>query len=206
MSHCRNANSHRKTYKKLLRHACDIMRDKVRVLEGDGDSAVSADHELTQHQATRTRPRRVRFSNSGVETSQFIFGGSRSYHPPKRARKKQIERGEVDENIVQRTSNCPGFPTEMLSNNKKQDVRLKCYICKGKTKWYCKGCHFAFCMTTKHTIHRTKEVYYEHEKENITSSREVTRFYGKSCYHKHHECGFKRALVLCAAACKDEEE
>lgn len=206
MEHFRNAANHRMTFKKFLRKTYEILKKKVELLEGQDCEAVEEETENNQHSR---RSRRVRFQFDGTTPQELNFGKEKSFNTPLKARKKQIERGDAAEGVLQRVHNCTGYPLEMIypddnqratrgangqERKKKKDLRIRCYVCTNKTKWVCVGCRLPFCMINKDTNNREKQLYFWQEKENINTNQMVTKVYGKSCYHEHHEAAILRAL------------
>ena len=56
---------------------------------------------------------------------------------------------------------------------------------------------------------QTCEYYYTKEKESIDSHRELTKIYGKTCFHRHRESVVKEehhaASLLCQTVSEEEE-
>ena len=118
------------------------------------------------------------------------FASAKTYQTPLKARRRQIERGDIDSSVLDQAKSCTGFPCEVLCQDEgssKKDPRRYCYICQEKTKWQCINCRLYFCMSSKKTSKRDAQCCYIKEKESINSDQVTTRIYGKSCFHNFHE-------------------
>ena len=194
LQHYRNAASSRVTFKRFLRMVYRILKAKVK----SGETTMSGN----QNQIAVPEPvRRARFK--GTLPEKMNFAPSRSFLTPKKARKKQVERGVVSQEVIECVHQCTGYPVEVVcqqvqgnSNNQaKKDPRQRCYLCKNKTKWQCIKCRFYFCMTYKETASREESIYYTNEKENRDSKNHgITKIFGKSCFHTAHEKAISATL------------
>ena len=149
IQHYRNAASHRVTFKKALRMIYSILKKEAEEDGGENDNDENDDPNQQQHQ----RQRRARFNNNMVP-QKMDFASAKTYQTPLKARRRQIERGEIDVSVINRSKTCTGFPCEVLCQDEgsgKKDPRRACYICKAKTKWQCINCRLFFCMSSKKT-------------------------------------------------------
>ena len=193
LDHYRNAASSRVTFKRFLRMIYKIMESRVK-----GEITTTSASNGDDNDAT-ARPRRQRFQ--GTVPEQMDFAPAQTFKTPKKAKKKQVDRGAAAAEVIQRVHQCTGYPFEVVcqktnhNNGAKKDPRRKCYVCKTKTKWQCIKCRFYFCMAYEETSTRNEQLYYTSEKENQDSNRNITRIFGKSCFHKAHESAIREALT-----------
>lgn len=93
-------------------------------------------------------------------------------------------------------NNCPGYPFEVVDQGTNtKDQRRWCYICGTKTKWQCIKCRFFFCLEYKESAKRTEQLYFTKERLHSKSTQEVTKVFGKTCFHIHHEKAITHALT-----------
>ena len=193
MQKFRKAASHRLTFKKALRMMYAIFKKEAEEYDENEEVNDENNANLPRH---RERQRRVRFQNN-VIPENMDFAPEKIYHTPLKAKKKQMQRGDVCFKVLDRAKKCTGFPCEMICQNEgsnKKDPRRQCYVCKAKTKWQCINCKFYFCMASKKNSNRDAHFYYIKEKENANSNSETTRIYGRSCFHVFHEEAIRDAL------------
>ena len=184
LQHYRNAASHRLTYKKLLRVMYKKFKDEV---QKDNNKENHLDETSNTH-----RVRRARAQGFGIIPDEASFLARRTFETPKKARRKQIEKGTASEAILQQCNKCTGFPVEIVQQKEGsgKDPRRECHICRTKTAWQCSQCRLYFCMSYKKNKRRDEKLYYVREKEGAIDSREITKIYGKSCFHVAHEAAF----------------
>jgi len=186
LQHYRNAASHRCTYKKMLRMIYSSFKEKVR-----------QPFRAIENMATQNRRRatnRVRFNNTIPE--QMNFAPSKTFQTPTKARKRIIDKGMSTQHVLNQSKVCSGYPFEVVDQGTKtKDQRRSCYICGTKTKWQCIKCRFFFCLEYKHSSKRKEHLYYTKEKVQNNSNHEVTKIYGKTCFHIHHENAITHALT-----------
>ena len=109
------------------------------------------------------------------------FTTTKSYLTPLKARKCQIDQGDVDAKVLDQSHCCTGFPYEVLCQDEassKKDSRRECHICRSKTKWQCVNCHLYFCMASKKNNKQEGQCYFIKEKESVDSDKKVTCVYG----------------------------
>ena len=187
LSHYRNAASSRLSFKCFLRMLYQIFKRELNGGERDeGESSSNQEEQGPMRGGLRSR------QFQGTVPSPMQFAPKPTFKTPKKARKKMINKGDVDKNIIQRMKECTGFPYEVFcqqtQQTKTKDPRQACYLCGAKTKWQCINCRLYFCLTTKDKKHQPAQYYITNEKENTDCNREdVSRIYGKSCFHVAHE-------------------
>ena len=196
LHHYRNAASSRVTFKRFLRMIYKIMKEKV-----ESESTTSSNENQVE-EVRQPLTRRARFQ--GTMPEKMSFGSNQTFLTPKKARKKQVDKGAAASEVIQRLHQCTGYPFEVVcqqvqgnsNNNSKKDPRRKCYLCKAKTKWQCIKCRFYFCMVYKQTNDREGNLYYTNEKENEDSNHNnITKNFGKSCFHIAHEKAIRESLT-----------
>ena len=191
MQHYRNAASHRLTFKKLLRKIYKKFKDEV-----------ESDFEKENFQTDTHRARRARAQGFGIIPDQANFIAKKTFQTPTKARRKQIEERKVSEAILHRVNACTGYPIEIVQQQEgsAKDPRRQCYICSTKTLWQCSKCRLYFCMTYKKNKKREEKLYYVREREG-KECREITKIYGKSCFHVAHE-----AALVCTTVPSDSND
>lgn len=190
IQHYRDAASHRMTFKAMLRRIRIYFKEEI--FEPLGELQPGA--ENVQEEVQTRRRNRVRFN--GIVPEQLDFAPPKTFLTPTKARKRVIEKGNTDVQIINRTINCQGYPYEVVNNGTKaKDQRRECYSCGSKTKWQCIKCRFFFCMEYKESRQRKEELYYVKELEEVGGTRELTKIFGKSCFHRHHHEAMGRALM-----------
>lgn len=142
-------------------------------------------------QRRQSAPRQTRVEGGILPCPIPCFASAQTFKTPQKSVKKRMDRGEIDNEVSERTKNCPGFIAERKrkvdGENKWKLAYAKCIICNTQTKWYCLVCRHSFCMDNKTTKKRKKQYYSTTEKEKENSSTQKKIIYGKSCYHRHHE-------------------
>ena len=104
-----------------------------------------------------------------------------------------------------------GFPFYLIDSDednnreKKHDARHQCVNCGSKTGWYCLKCKQFFCMTHKANKFREEQMYYAKEKKGDENSKEVTKIYGKTCYHICHPAIMQTLKDGAIALSQDEQ-
>lgn len=188
LQHYRDAASHRITFKKMLRHIRIYFKEEVFKPLAELQPGVE------NVQQVQRRPTRVR--HNGIVPDQLEFAPPKTFLTPKKARRRVIEKGNGDKQIMKRTLNCQGYPYEVVDNgNKAKDPRRACYNCGAKTRWQCVKCRFHFCMEYKASGKREEKLYFVKELEKVGGTREITKIYGKSCFHRHHHTAMGQALM-----------
>lgn len=191
LKHFRNAASSRSSFKTFLRMVYGVCKKEVR----GAPQLIEEDAEQTE-QGRALRSTRI----NGIIPEKMTFAVKPTFKTPKRGKRQQIEGGKANHHIIERTTECTGFPYEVVSqttdSTSSKDIRHKCYICGTKTKWQCLRCRFYFCMGGRsETQNRTDQLYTTSEKENQGSTSEnITKVYRKSCYHVAHEAAIKKSL------------
>lgn len=98
--------------------------------------------------------------------------------------------------VQHRTENCSGFPFEVVDQGlRTKDQRHKCFVCGSKTKWICVRCRFYFCMDYKENKNRKEGLVCTREQKEQGSSVEITKIYGKTCFHVAHESALRQTLT-----------
>ncbi len=190
LQHYRNACSQRCTYQQICRNLYLICKNEKEKLESRVETSVSDPEEDFDRSALR----RKRFRGSDTVPDHMDFLPTRTFKTPRKmSLKKLIEKGNADPEIVCRAQGCTGFPFLLLDNDedksnreKRPDPRRRCVICGSKTPWHCLKCKQFFCMTHTATKTRKEHLYYAKEKKGDENSDEVTKIYGKTCYHIGH--------------------
>ena len=199
IKHFRNAASQRMSFKKSLRLGYQLFKKEGEHLINAGLENDDQHHHHHHQQQQQSRPRRVQYSGSSTVPEPMEFVPVRTFNTPLRARRKQIQRGTVHEDVLHRSQNCSGFPYEVIcqqEGSNRKDPRRRCYLCSAKTKWKCIKCKFYFCMTAgMKSKKRDEHLYYHKEKENPESNTEITQVLGKSCFHIFHEHAIQAALT-----------
>ena len=194
LRHYLDAVSYRFTYKKLLCIMYSYFNNEIKNLsQGYNTSDV-------QQQPARMRQSGTRFqqvsSNGKAVTNKLDYAPCKTFQTPTKARKRNIEKGQVTKQVQHRTEHCSGHPFEVVDQGlKTKDQRRACFICKTKTKWMCSKCRFYFCMDYKKTSNRDEHLYYTKEKKQEGSDDEMTKIYGKTCFHICHEKYLRKTLV-----------
>ena len=194
MKNFRNAASHRFTFKKALKIIYGILKKQAEESEKNKEvNDENANPNPNPNQQQRQHQRRARFNNqdyNNVVPEKMDFATAKTYLTPLKARKRQIDRGAINSKVLERSRTCSGYPCEVIcqdERNPTKDARRECHMCRTKTKWQCVNCHLYFCMSSKTNNKREGKCYFVKEKESKKSDKEVTRIYGKSCFHKFHE-------------------
>ena len=153
----------------------------------------------------RSRPQRVRYHGRTVN-DRLSYIPIKTFQTPAKNKRKIIQEGRGASKVQHRTEKCSGFPFEIVDQGlKTKDQRHACFICNSKTKWRCVKCRFYFCMDYKETKHRKEGLVYVKEKKEEDSSVEITKIYGKSCFHVAHESAVRQSLT-CQVAEGDQHD
>ena len=200
LRHYLDAASHRFTYKKVLRILYSNFKEEVKKL-----SAAGTNNGQMQPSATPSS-QQVTFNGQTV-SDKLDFASVKTFKTPKKAKKRMIEKGTKISKLVQdRINSCSGHPFEVVDQGlNTKDQRRECLICKNKTKWMCVKCRFYFCMDYKETQKRKKQFYFVKEKKDEKSQDEITKIYGKTCFHIGHEKTL-RQMLMCHPAVNEEQE
>ena len=177
----------------MLRQAYDLFKEEAEKLAGQPPHQNQTPDQSNQRR--RGQLRQVRFQHT--IPVPMDFAPERTLKTPEKAKRRKIETGKIDCEVIEQTHNCSGYPFKVLCHNEgsnKKDPRRRCYLCKSKTRWKCIKCRFYFCMLSKPSNDREEHLYFEHEKENINSNRQATLIYGKTYFHIAHERGIRKAL------------
>ena len=193
IAHFRNASSHRCTHKKLLRIIHRHFKKEVQGLLVTGGSTNNHLAEINNN-GTRKRPQRVKYQGRTVR-NRLSYVPIKTFQTPGKNKKKIIEEGRGNAHVQHRTEKCSGFPFEVVDQGlKTKDQRHKCFVCQSKTKWMCMKCRFYFCMDYKGTKSRDEGLVYLKEKKEKGGSHEITKIYGKTCFHVAHENACRQIL------------
>ena len=143
-----------------------------------------------QQQSVRVQvqPNRNRFRFRTIP-EEMSFSMQQTFKTPTKARKKQVEKGNVAPAIEHRTKFCPGCPIEVVDQGKNtKDPQQSCYCCGAKTKWQCLHCRFYFCMSYQATKRREEQLYYVKERQSASDEQcTITKIYGNTCFHLEHK-------------------
>ena len=196
LQHYRDAASHRCTHKKVLRTIHRLYQEEAKMLSNPSSKI---NENVSNGNNNAKRPRRslaVRFEGKRVN-DKMSYIPSKSFETPAKYKRKIIEEGRGTNIVQHRTENCSGFPFEVVDQGlKTKDQRKRCYVCQNKTRWMCIKCRFYFCMDYKETKNREEGMVYSREKKDKNSNDQITKIYGKTCFHKAHEHVFKK-LITC---------
>ena len=96
----------------------------------------------TQDTVEVRQPLTRRSKFQGTMPEKMTFASTKTFLTPKKAKKKQVERGTAASKVIERLHQCTGDPFEVVcqqvqgnsNNNATNDPRRKCYLCKAKTK------------------------------------------------------------------------
>ena len=144
---------------------------------------------------TSTRPQRICYQGCTVRDN-LDYVPLRTFWTPGKNKRKIVQEGRGDAKVLHRTEDCSGFPFEVVDQGlKTKDQRHKCFICSSKTKWMCIKCKFYFCMDYKGTKNREEGLVYAKEQESKDSSVQITKIYGKTCFHIAHEHALRKTLT-----------
>ncbi len=184
LRHYRNAASQRCTYQTMCRKLYNICKSELQI---DTELKRKSEEEVQAAVRQSKRPRRKKYNN--VIPDPMEFAPAKTFKTPKKNVLQRIENESADVTVINRTKQCTGFPFEIIDHDegkkKGRDVRRICVRCKAKTKWFCIKCRQFFCMTYKKE--NDGELYYTVQKENDKEgSREITKIYGKACFHIRH--------------------
>ena len=204
IKHYRDAATHRFTHKQVLRHQYQYFKAEVERLS----DPLALSHQEASNQQTRdqSRPQRVRFRGQPVEEN-LDYAMARTFQTPSKAKKRMIENGKGCKEVQFKTVNCTGCAFEVVDQGLgTKDQRRACYHCGAKTKWQCIKCHFYFCMDYKGTNKRDEHLCYLKQRKNKDSNEQVTKFFGKTCFHLAHENAIRKYSAFVANDKQDEEE
>ena len=199
MQHYQNAASHRFTFQTLLLMSADLMKKEVKKLEeGEQEILKEINTNSKSYPWQRKNPSCMLFNSTIPE--EMDFAPLQTSKTPQKNRKGQVEqaagqqKSQVCAVVLDCKHTCTGFPVEVFCQNKGKsgsDARRKCYVCGSKTKWRCIKCRFYYCINTK----KANEQSYYYVKEVEKGQGQVTKIYGKSCFHKEHEHAICEHLI-----------
>ncbi len=196
MQHYRNAASHRMTYKKVLWKLYKwfgtelATLDRIMNKENGGNQKVAL---VSPEQRTR----RTKAKGFSTVPTMLSSAYAQTFKTPVKAKMKQIEKGNIDVDVLERIKSCTGQIVEVVQQVEgvQNDPRHQCYVCKTNTPWQCQKCHLYFCM--KYTASRTRkeQLYYIPVRDpSDPTNRSHNKILGKSCYHSFHEAAIMKEV------------
>lgn len=204
LTHYRDAASHRFTHKKILRLEYLYFKQEMNKIENP--ESVLRNHEENSRLGRPSRPQRVRFDNRAVE-DKLDYAFARTFDTPARSKKRIIDKGNATSMVQVRKDNCTGFPFEVVDQGlNTKDPRRTCYICRAKTKWMCIKCRFYFCLDYRKTSNRQEHLCYTKEKESSTGNKEITKIFGKTCFHIGHEDALRQTMLCQGVSSKENNQ
>ena len=220
--HARDANNKRSSFPQSLSLLCDMLLSQAQRenLAENGEAAldqlavhyndvlaIRQNNEEKEHDIDRrTRKTRSRANSTPGPVELDAPGGKTGITP------KHRNSTNPNQLFIDRCNTCTGMyigkmvsdPTEATTV---KDGRLRriCYICDGKTDWFCLGCRRWLCMSPpKKSIdpEQPEPKYFsvstpvldkegELQFESDGSVKTVKEYGTWTCYHKAHEPGWK---------------
>ena len=204
LTHYRDAASHRFTHTQILHLEYLYFKQEMNKIENP--ESVLRNHEENSRLGRPSRPQRVRFDNRAVE-DKLDYAFARTFDTPARSKKRIIDKGNATSMVQVRKDNCTGFPFEVVDQGlNTKDPRRTCYICRAKTKWMCIKCRFYFCLDYRKTSNRQEHLCYTKEKESSTGNKEITKIFGKTCFHIGHEDALRQTMLCQGVSSKENNQ
>ena len=156
-----------------------------------------------QYLPPRISRRHKKVLGTNIVPIELNFAPGKTHLTRERKKRKRVQDGKVSHEVKERIENCPGFPVpihriESSEDKKGSDRRQQCYVCGLKASWYCVLCGQYYCLSlgskkTSGSTGRKRECYFIPIYDD--SGKKVDELYfGKSCYHHHHERAI-RAMI-----------
>ena len=192
LEHYRNAASKRTTFHRtLLNCEAYFLRklEKYRTPPAELQNQPTRQplSNITNTEQARRNPRRQRVF--GVIPETVTFGAKLSFKTPKKITAKATATSEEEQHseITNMVKKCKGIPMKSFQATKQRCADLNC---PNHTQWFCVTCKRFFCVdrsvSSKATELPTNTGLYCHE------VRGKTRYFIKSCFHKHHQTAWEK--------------